>query len=41
LLCLGFAGEIIDRCGIAPLRERVRTAVADRLAQAAIGAEGE
>jgi Fe-S cluster assembly protein SufD len=41
LLCLGFAGEIIDRCGIAPLRECVRTAVADRLAQAAIGAEGE
>jgi len=40
LLCLGFAGEILDRCGIAPLGEHVRTAVADRLAQAPIGAEG-
>jgi Fe-S cluster assembly protein SufD len=39
LLCLGFAGEILDRCGIAPLCEHVRTAVADRLAQAPIGAE--
>ena len=40
LLCLGFAGEILDRCGIAPLGEHVRTAVADRLAQAPTGAEG-
>ena len=40
LLCLGFAGEILDRCGITPLGEHVRTAVADRLAQAPTGAEG-
>ena len=40
LLCLGFAGEILDRCAIAPLGEHVRTAVADRLAQARIGAQG-
>ena len=40
LLCLGFAGEILDRCGIASLGEHVRTAVADRLAQAPTGAEG-
>jgi len=41
LLCLGFAGEILDRCRIAPLRERVRAAVAALLAQAATAVEGE
>jgi Fe-S cluster assembly protein SufD len=41
LLCLGFAGEIIDRCRIAPLRENIQTAVAARLAQAATGTEQE
>jgi len=33
MLCLGFAGEILERCRIEPLRETVRTAVAARLAQ--------
>jgi Fe-S cluster assembly protein SufD len=41
LLCLGFAGEIIERCRIAPLRDNIRAAVAARLAQAAAGAGGE
>jgi Fe-S cluster assembly protein SufD len=39
LLCLGFAGEIIDRCRVAPLRESVRDAVTARLTQAASGDE--
>ncbi len=41
LLCLGFAGEIIDRCPVAALRERIQAAVADRLAQAVTGEGGE
>jgi len=41
LLCLGFAGEIIDRCPVAALREHIQAAVAERLAQAATGEEGE
>ena len=41
LLCLGFAGEIIDRCGIAALRESIEAAVAARLEQAAINVEAE
>ena len=41
LLCLGFAGEILDRCRVAPLRERVRDIVAARLSQASIGTAGE
>jgi Fe-S cluster assembly protein SufD len=41
LLCLGFAGEIIDRCRVAPLREYVRDAVTARLTQAASGDEQE
>jgi Fe-S cluster assembly protein SufD len=34
LLCLGFAGGILERCGIAPLRERVEAIVSERLATA-------
>jgi Fe-S cluster assembly protein SufD len=34
LLCLGFAGGVLDRCGIAPLRERVEAVVSERLAMA-------
>ena len=41
LLCLGFAGEILERCRFAPLREYVRDAVAARLTRAATTAEQE
>jgi Fe-S cluster assembly protein SufD len=41
LLCLGFAGEILERCRVAPLRERVRDIVAARLSQAGTGNAGE
>ena len=41
LLCLGFAGEILERCRVAPLREHVRDSVATRLSQAASDAAGE
>jgi Fe-S cluster assembly protein SufD len=34
LLCLGFAGEILERCPVAPLREHLEAAIAARLAQA-------
>jgi Fe-S cluster assembly protein SufD len=37
LLCLGFAGEIIEQCRIAPLGEHIQEAVATRLTQAATG----
>lgn len=35
LLCLGFAGEILERCTIMPLREHIEATVSDRLLQAA------
>ncbi|MDX1698758.1 MAG: Fe-S cluster assembly protein SufD, partial [Thiohalobacterales bacterium] len=35
LLCLGFAGEILERCPITPLREHVESMVSGRLSQAA------
>jgi Fe-S cluster assembly protein SufD len=41
LLCLGFAGEIIERCHIAPLRGHIQDTVAARLVQAGTGAEQE
>ena len=34
LLCLGFAAEVLQRCAIGPLRERVEAGVSRRLAQA-------
>lgn len=34
LLCLGFAGEILERCGVAPLREWVEAGVSRRLQEA-------
>jgi Fe-S cluster assembly protein SufD len=41
LLCLGFAGEILDRCRVAALREHVRDAVTARLAPATSADEQE
>jgi Fe-S cluster assembly protein SufD len=41
LLCLGFAGEVIDRCRFTALREHVREAVAARMSQAVTDTAGD
>ena len=39
MLCLGFAGDVLDHCRITPLREHVEAAVSRRLAQASDGGQ--